>query len=618
MQYRADIDGLRALAIIPVVLYHADFQLFSGGYVGVDVFFVISGYLITLIISREMMEGRFTLAGFYERRVRRIFPALFAVMLFCLVVSSVFMHPEYFKDFGKSIIATALFVANFFFWQESDYFAAAAETKPLLHTWSLSVEEQFYIFFPVLLLFIYKYFHGRWKIILLPAALISLIVSMYGVNYFPSATFYLIPMRAWELLLGALLALGLFSQPKNQQVREAASIVGLLLIAWSIFMFTDVTPFPGGYALFPCVGAALIIYSGENGSSIAGRLLSLRPIVFVGLISYSLYLWHWPLIVFAKQIFYEKHSLFTTAGIVVLSFVMATLSWKYVEHPFRKRGTLRQRRRIFVVAASVMMVSIILGYTIRSSDGWPARFGDDLVAFKYDLAKYNINTCFLRDDQEFSEWKGESCFLQTTKKTNKLLWGASFAAHYIPGIRDVVGLIDSNVLQYTAGACAPAFNYDPKSVVNCKSFAAHVESIISDYDIHTIVMSAGWALALKNGLSYAGLKETVELLRNKGIKVILIGQSPRFDRSVQDISNQYSIYGIQSSEDSISINLDEINSNLKAIAGADNFADPSKLFCDKQECRFKSTEGFYFWDDGHMTDYGSKLATEYIFSRIKI
>ena len=191
MKYRSDIDGLRALAIIPVVLYHAGIKLFSGGYVGVDIFFVISGYLITLIITEEIKQQRFTITDFYERRIRRIFPALFIVILFCLIAGAFFILPSDFKNFGKSIIATTLFVANIFFWKKTDYFAAAAETKPLLHTWSLSVEEQFYLIFPVILLFIHRYSQDRWKIFLLPAATISLVLSICGVYYYPSATFFL-------------------------------------------------------------------------------------------------------------------------------------------------------------------------------------------------------------------------------------------------------------------------------------------------------------------------------------------------------------------------------------------------------------------------------------------
>ena len=274
MKYRSDIDGLRALAIIPVVLYHAGIKQFSGGFVGVDVFFVISGYLITLIITEEIKQQRFTITDFYERRIRRIFPALFVVILFCLIAGTLFILPSDFKSFGKSIMATTLFVANIFFWKKTDYFAAAAETKPLLHTWSLSVEEQFYLIFPIILLFIDRYNQGRWRTFLLTLAAISLILSVSGVYYYPSATFYLIPTRAWELLLGSFLALDLFPQIHKQRLKDITSIAGLMLISLAVFQFSDITPFPGGYALIPCFGAALIIYSGKNGTSLVGRIIS--------------------------------------------------------------------------------------------------------------------------------------------------------------------------------------------------------------------------------------------------------------------------------------------------------------------------------------------------------
>ena len=411
MKYRPDIDGLRALAIIPVVLYHTEFSIFSGGFVGVDIFFVISGYLITFIISEEIKQDRFTITGFYERRIRRIFPALFTVVFFCSIVAAIIMLPEDFDDFGQSIVAATLFVANIFFLTESDYFGAAADTKPLLHTWSLSVEEQFYLIFPLVLLFIYKYLHGRWRLVLLPAALLSLILSISGVHFFPSATFYLIPTRAWELLLGSFFALGLFPQMQSKQARNVTSLIGLALILWAIFFFSRLTPFPGWHALLPCVGAALIIYSGENGASIIGRLLSNRIIVFVGLISYSLYLWHWPIMVFEKQIFYETHSMYNAAAVVLLSIILAALSWRYVERPFRKKGTVKNRKKLFAVAAAFMTMSVAVGYAIDSSQGWPARFGDKLVSLNCDLDTYNLDTCFLKEDQYYSEWKGKECFL---------------------------------------------------------------------------------------------------------------------------------------------------------------------------------------------------------------
>jgi len=618
MKYRKDIDGLRALAIIPVVLYHTDFSPFRGGFVGVDIFFVISGYLITYIINEEIKQNRFTITGFYERRIRRIFPALFTVVFFCSIVAAIIMLPEGLENFGQSVVAATLFVANIFFLTESDYFGAVAETKPLLHTWSLSVEEQFYLMFPLILLLIYRYVQGRWRPVLLPAAILSLALSICGVVFFPSASFYLIPTRAWELLLGSFLALGLFPQIKGRYVRDIASIIGMILILWSIFFFSRLTPFPGWHALFPCVGAALIIYSGQDGTSAAGRLLSNRIIVFIGLISYSLYLWHWPIMVFEKQIFYENHSMYHAAAVVVLSFILAVLSWRYVERPFRRKGTSKNRNKLFALAAAVMTVSVATGYAIDATQGWPARFGDKLVSLDCDLDTFNLGTCFLKEDQHYSEWKGEECFLQSDHASNALLWGDSFASHYVPGIKESRNLFDSNIVQYTAGGCAPAFDYDPAYRPQCKKFSAQVDRLLSNYDIKTVVMAAAWKMALDNGLTYENLKSTVDILRGKGIRVVMIGQSPRFDHSVQDISNRATILGTSAFESSVSLDLDSINAELREIAGADSFVDPSELFCFQQKCRFSSSEGFYFWDDGHFTALGSRLSTEYIFSKIKI
>jgi len=618
MKYRPDIDGLRALAIIPVVLYHTGFTAFSGGFIGVDVFFVISGYLITFIIHDEIRQNRFTVTGFYERRIRRIFPALFTVVLFCSISAAFVMLPQGFEDFGQSVVAATLFVANIFFLTTSDYFGAAAETKPLLHTWSLSVEEQFYVIYPLLLVLIYRYFHGRWRPVLLPAALISLMLSISGVSFFPSAAFYLLPTRAWELLLGSFLALGLFPQMKDKGAMDLASIIGLLLILWSIFFFSRLTPFPGWYAILPCAGAALIIYSGSNGTSAAGRLLSNRIVVFIGLISYSLYLWHWPLMVFGKQIFYNNQFKYHDVAVVALSLILAMISWRYVERPFRRRGTAKQRKRLFAAAAVVMTMSVVAGAAIDSSQGWPARFGDKLVSLDCNLDTYNLGSCFLSEDQSYLEWKGEECFLTSDKPVSTLLWGDSFAAHYVPGINASTELLDSNIVQYTAGGCAPAFDFDPAYRPQCKKFSAQVDRIISCYDIRTVVMAAAWGLAFENGLTFEGLKRTIDNLRLKGVRVVLVGQSPRFDQSVQDISNRADILGASVSESPVSIDLESINSTLREIAGPDSFVDPSELFCVKRNCRFKSSEGFYFWDDGHYTSLGSRQAFEYIISKIKI
>ena len=618
MKYRPDIDGLRALAIIPVVLYHTDFSLFKGGFVGVDIFFVISGYLITFIIQEEIRQNKFTLTGFYERRIRRIFPALFTVIFFCTLFAVFTMLPEGFEEFGESIVAATLFVANIYFLTESDYFEAAAETKPLLHTWSLSVEEQFYLFFPLILLLIHRYCKGRWQHILLPAALVSFLLSIFGVHSFPTASFYLILTRAWELLLGGVLALGLFPQTRSNAINNTASVTGMLLILWSIFFFSRLTPFPGWHALLPCAGAALIIYAGTGGAAVANRLLGNRFIVFIGLISYSLYLWHWPLMVFAKQIFYETHTVYHAAAVVALSLILAVLSYHYVEQPFRKKQVLAKRTRLFATAAAVMVLSVAAGFGADATRGWSGRFGEKLITLNCDLDTYNLGTCFLNEDQHHSEWPGDECYLQTDHAANTLLWGDSFAAHYVPGITDSPQLFHTNIIQYTAGGCAPAFDFDPPYRPLCKDFSAQVERILADYSIHTVVLAAGWSLALENGMTFADLERTVEILRNKGVRVVIIGQSPRFDQSVEDLSNRARIFGKQKTVSTVSTDFESINRELHKIAGSEGFVDPSRLFCEEQKCRFRGSDGYYFWDDGHYTRPGSKRAVEYIFSRITL
>lgn len=618
MKYRPDIDGLRALAIIPVVLYHAGFSVFRGGFVGVDIFFVISGYLITLIINEEIREGRFTLAGFYERRVRRIFPALFTVICCCALWAGGVMLPKGFEQFAQSVVAATLFVANIYFLTISDYFGPAAETKPLLHTWSLSVEEQFYLVFPLLLLLIHRRLGGRWQPVFLPAAALSLIFSIVGTRYFPSASFYLIVTRAWELLLGAFLALGLFPPLQNRTANNLASAAGILMILWSVGIFTRLTPFPGGYALLPCVGAALIIHTGQHRTTPAGRLLGNPGVVFIGLISYSLYLWHWPLMVFARQLFAERYSLPQSVGVVLLSFILAVLSWRYVERPFRRKGTPEGRKTLFATAGAVMTVSVVFGSAVDYSGGWADRFGDRLLSLNCDLTTYNLGDCFMGENQDFSQWRGDKCLLQTGYADHVLLWGDSFAAHYVPGIKDSPRLIQGNLLQYTAGGCAPAFDYDPAYRPRCKEFSAQVEHILSAYAVRSVVMAAGWKLALEHGLTYEDIQRTVDVLRKKGIRVVIIGQSPRFDESVEDISNRARLLGATATKSAVSVDLQGINGKLQEIAGPGNFADPSALFCEGQTCRFAGSDGFYFWDDGHYTVLGSKRAVAYIFSRLKL
>ena len=302
MEYRREIDGLRALAVLPVILFHAGFKYFSGGFVGVDIFFVISGYLITSIILAEQEAGTFSIIRFYERRARRILPALFLVMLACLPFAWLWLLPHDMQNFSQSLIGVSAFISNILFWLTSGYFETAAELKPLLHTWSLAVEEQYYLFFPVFLVLTW-HIGKRWILFFLSIVfLISLLAAQWGSALKPDATFYLLPTRGWELLIGAFIAFYFTKKDRtilSKNLNEAGGLLGLALIIYAIFKFDNQLPFPSFYALVPTIGAGLIILCATQ-ITFVGKLLGNKLLVGIGLISYSAYLWHQPLLAFSK------------------------------------------------------------------------------------------------------------------------------------------------------------------------------------------------------------------------------------------------------------------------------------------------------------------------------
>lgn len=373
IKYRPDIDGLRAIAVLSVIFFHTGISGFSGGFVGVDVFFVISGYLITSIILKDIKSGEFSIARFYERRIRRIFPPLFTVITFTVVVSAFLFDSNSFESFGRSITATTFFCSNVLFWKESGYFDASSITKPLLHTWSLAVEEQFYIFFPLLLIGITRFSKNRYLQWIVGISLVSLMMSIIGVYTHQVITFYLLPTRAWELLFGSFLSLEVIPKLESNVQRNLVSFIGLSLIIFSICFYTESTLFPGVAALAPVLGASFIIHSGKGGASIVKKLLSYKPIVYIGLISYSLYLWHWPLIVFSKYLIMRELTFFETLGIIITTFIISVISLKFIEKPFRVNYPLISNRKIFVISSFIMSMSSIIGLIIYYQNGMPYR-----------------------------------------------------------------------------------------------------------------------------------------------------------------------------------------------------------------------------------------------------
>lgn len=422
LSYRREIDGLRALAVVPVLLFHAKFGPFSGGFVGVDVFFVISGYLITSIILNELQHEKFSFLSFYERRARRILPALFVVMLACTTLACLWMMPDELKNFGQSLVATTLISNNVLLAITSGYWKLASEFKPLLHTWSLGVEEQYYLIFPVLLVLAWKRIKAHTLSVLIIAFVSSLVLSQYAVYKYPFVTFYALPTRAWELLLGAMAAVYLNrngARPGSMAIKQFSSLAGLLMIVGSIALFDEATPTPSLYALIPTVGAILIILYAAEGT-IAYCLLGSRWMVAIGLISYSLYLWHQPLFAFARIYLQTPPSQALYSVLIAVAFLLAYISWKLVENPFRKKT---------VVKGSVfwsLTVAFISGYTafglyLNQTYGMASRVFDSSVKIsEMDKRAYNSRVFSLKQNA-----------FQNPDKLKVLVTGDSFARDFV-------------------------------------------------------------------------------------------------------------------------------------------------------------------------------------------
>jgi len=380
--YRKDIDGLRALAVLLVLVFHFDLlSIGKGGFLGVDIFFVISGFLITTIIKKQLDQDRFSFKNFYAKRIRRLAPALFAVLFAVMVAGSVLLFPTDLMELSKELLATQFYFSNFYFWQNINYFGLKAESIPLLHTWSLAVEEQFYLFFPVIVFFIYRYFKNYFWHVIAAGAIISFGLNIFFVDSKPEMTFYLMPTRAWELLLGSLIV-PLLNHPvvKNKKNSELLGYLGVALIILSVIFYTDEIAFPGYYALLPTFGSMLLILSGGKSHSFVDKIFSHNLVVYIGQLSYSLYLVHWPINIFASNIFHEEYSLFLRLCMFGLSFLFSIILYHFVENPFRKGSVQPQGQRIAVLYSTGLVLTLIFFTTVHISRGLPNRFPENILA----------------------------------------------------------------------------------------------------------------------------------------------------------------------------------------------------------------------------------------------
>lgn len=631
MQYRREIDGLRAVALIPIVLFHAGFAPFRGGFVGVDVFFVISGYLITSILLAEISAGQFSVARFYERRARRILPALFLVLITCLPFAWMWLLPEDMKAFSQSLVAVCVFASNLLFWRESGYFETAGELKPLLHTWSLAVEEQFYLLFPPLLALTCRLLRpfstARISAVLAAAAALSLAAAQWGSAHYPVATFFLLPTRAWEMLMGALVALR-FSRVEAQRRAHTSSnlgsLAGLALIAYAVFGFDDRIPFPSAWALVPTIGTALIILF-ATPQTLVGKLLGNRVLVGIGLISYSAYLWHQPLFTFARHRSLHPPSAAVFGVLSLTTLLLAYVSWRFVEQPFRRKDRFT-RRRIFAYAASGSLAIILVGAVGHVTDGYYFRpalkhaFQDveHRMSVNYGLS----SAC----DREFTTT--ERC--RTNVAPEFLLWGDSFAMHLVPGL--LASKPGLKMAQMTISTCGPILGIAPTTekyppswgrkciASNDKVFdwlKAHPSikyALLSS--VFTQYVEPGKKVLLRNNAIVDGrsvaeksFADTLEALKSIHVTPIVFSPTPQNGEDVGRCQLKALRLGIPSSCDfDVSVaetyQRNEIDF-LRRIETKHKIIWLSRGLCSDGRCRVEMDNVLIYRDRGHLSHEGS-------------
>jgi peptidoglycan/LPS O-acetylase OafA/YrhL len=630
LRYRADIDGLRAVAVVAVILYHFKVPGFSGGFFGVDVFFVISGFLITSLISQELDEQRFSLIHFYERRVRRIVPALVVVLFAVSIIAFWELFPLAYKRFGRSVAATSVFLSNVEFWLEADnYFGPSSRESPLLHTWSLAVEEQFYLLFPPLLMLLARR-PKQWTIVVVALlAAGSFGFAVWSAFAEPLVKFYLFPSRIWELLLGALIALGALPIPSSQRVNNTLSALGMGMIVYAIVAYGII---PTINVLLACAGAALVILAGLKGSPLVNRLLSARYLVFVGLISYSLYLWHWPLYVFATYHLARDLSPFESVFLIAASFAIAALSWRFVEQPFRRPGGVVPRRQLFLQTAAVMSVLGLSGVAIQLANGMLQRFTPDLQTA---LAPQTNGPWFSCDPGQ-----GEETALKWMCSTGRpgapvtfMVWGDSHALSLWPGIAHAADRSGHSGMLSAMGGCPPFL--EPKYPLRdlCRRHNEATLALLQTQKIRDVFLIGRWsayteysryardrelrdvtpvnkAVSLEDVHSDFGLAldDVLDRLRAIGLRAIIVAPVPEIGVDVPTTLAHRRMRGL--SEDfgptraAFEARNKTILDRLAFMDGRVQRVYPHLVLCDGPTCAVTRERKPLYFDDNHLTPLG--------------
>jgi peptidoglycan/LPS O-acetylase OafA/YrhL len=646
INYRTDIDGLRALAVVPVILFHAGFSTFSGGFIGVDVFFIISGYLITGVIWREIVQKKFSLLVFYERRARRILPALFAMITATLVAGWFLLTIAPLQSLANSTFAAVFSISNVYFWRQTGYFAGASELFPLLHTWSLGVEEQFYIFVPLVLLLAARFGRNAMIATLTLIVVVSFCLSVWASHRYPSANFFLILTRAWELGIGGLLAVVRLPLPRPAAVRNCVGVIGVSMILAAVFLFDKNTVFPGLSALLPCFGTILLIWVGMSqpegwqdapSQGLVTRFLATRPMVSIGLISYSLYLWHWPVFVYLRHLTARTDLEWQWSFFgILLSTVLAVVSWRFVEQPFRNRTTIGQSTiAIFSTGGTVGLaaIALIISFSLK---GAPFRIPEDVRQIADASEDFDSSCMNIISYCRIGSANLEPSFI---------LMGDSHSAALRPALAVWAEQMGKSGYFQSFNSCPPVGgamfgNNKGTSYSQCDQHAREtLKFALSNPEIDTIVITAYWEAYLRRNdavpqasteglfihpntnqsidasqeIFFQGVMDVVRLLRDADKKVVIVHDLPDMPTNIPWVNSRKIMAGLTLETYFEFDNEISFNDRIEAMAVREGARSIrlSELICESgpDRCRILMGNISLYRDNNHLSKSG---ATDFV------
>lgn len=622
-KYRRDIDGLRAFAIVSVVLFHAGIDIFSGGFVGVDIFFVISGYLISGIIIDEINGRTFIISDFVARRVRRILPAQFVMMLSVAIAGYFISLPIDLIETGKTYFFQSFLLGNYNLYKTDDYFGGESALRPLLHVWSLAVEEQFYVLFPPFLLVLWRLGFCRLAYPLILTCLLSFAFSQWILHTDNAASFYLLPSRAWELLVGAVARMALGHACRGW-VAEVLAGLGIALILFAVFFYSAATPFPGLAAIVPVFGCALVLYANGGSPSMIGRLLSVRPLVDMGLISYSLYLWHWPVLAYTRVTTNPVLGWPLSLAPIAASVVLAIISYHFIEKPLRHGALLAPVSRALWSGGAMVIGSAAIAAAVLLSDGLENRFSPQVVAIDRAHADKNPRRAECNHPSLSAIASLNVCKTAPGLDSEPafLIWGDSHADAVSPLFYKISAETGIQGMAITYSGCPPLVGVSRLNKRgDCQAHNNAVMAAVRKKRFANVILIGAWHAWFQNpekrfGISQdameAALRTTVEELRATGAKVFILRtvpmQWPHYLKSLIAASND------QRSLEQVGLSMGEYLEGRRryervfetdGITATAQIIDPLQAFCGGGVCSAFWQGQTLYYNSSHLSVAGS-------------